>query len=80
MRFCSDFAFLLRALPASFRSSANLFFSSSKSGFAVPSCSSLNLRTYSSISMASSTLYKYHEDMFKITGSISNDNWHPYFR
>ena len=56
MRFSSDFAFLSRVLPASFRSSASLLFSSSKSGFAIPSFSSLNLRTYSKISIASSTL------------------------
>lgn len=56
MRFSSDFAFLLRALPASLRSSESLLFSSSKSGFAIPSFSSLNLRTYSNISIASSTL------------------------
>lgn len=37
MRFSNDFAFLFRDLPASFRRSASLFFSSSKSGFAVPS-------------------------------------------
>lgn len=59
MRFSRDFAFLFLDLPASFRSSASLFFSSSKSGFAVPSFSSLNLRTYSKISMASSTLYSF---------------------
>lgn len=62
MRFSSDFAFLFRDLPASFNSSASRFFSSSKSGFAVPSFSSLNFRTYSSISIASSTLHvlRYH--------------------
>lgn len=56
IRVSSDFAFLFRDLPAAFKSSASLFFSSSKSGFAVPSFSSLNLRTYSRIFIASSTL------------------------
>lgn len=47
---------LFRALPASFNNSSNLRLSSSTSGFAVPSFSSLMPTTYSKISMASSTL------------------------
>lgn len=57
-RFSSDLAFLFRTLPASFSSSANLFFSSSTSGFAVPSFSSLTPTMYSSIWIASSNLQR----------------------
>lgn len=52
----SDRFFLLRTLPASFSSSASLFFSSSTSGFAVPSFSSLIPTINSRISIASSSL------------------------
>ncbi|PON73779.1 LOW QUALITY PROTEIN: hypothetical protein PanWU01x14_056670 [Parasponia andersonii] len=55
-RVSSDRPFLLRTLPASFSNSANLLFSSSTSGFAVPSFSSLMPTTCSKISIASSNL------------------------
>lgn len=56
-KFSKDLPFLLRTLPASFSNSANLFFSSVTSGFAVPSFSSLISTTNSNMSMASSNLF-----------------------
>ena len=58
-RVSRDLAFLFLVLPASFNNSASLRFSSSTSGFAVPSFSSLMPTTYSRISMASSSLQRF---------------------
>lgn len=65
-RFSKDLPLLLRTLPASFNNSANLLFSSSTSGFAVPSFSSLIPTTNSNIFIASSNLSINKEENSKV--------------